>query len=199
MEINCVFTDGQCLKRKITRLRRILRTLWRSTRAERVGELRDGEDAFAAVFLAFFCAHAGHLVAGNRPEVRDYFETEIKKLGLEKSAGVKIIFAPAKLAYFEKFNVALRRTDILWTKPSELSFYCAFGLPVIIAEPVGSQEDFNREWLINMGAGIDSLPVEYANEWLPDLLSSGRLARSAMDGYLNAEAKAVYRIDKLID
>jgi hypothetical protein len=142
---------------------------------------------------------AVNLVAGNRPEVRDYFLAEIKKLGLEKSAGVKIIFAPEKLAYFKKFNLCLRTTDILWTKPSELSFYCALGLPVIIAEPVGSQEDFNREWLINMGAGIDSLPAEYAHEWLPDLLKSGRLARAAMDGYLNAEAKGAYNIDKLIE
>jgi hypothetical protein len=142
---------------------------------------------------------AVNLVAGNRPEVKAYFETEIKNLGLEKSAGVKIIFAPEKLVYFEKFNAALRTTDILWTKPSELSFYCALGLPVIIAAPVGSQEDFNREWLINMGAGIDSLPVAYVHEWLPDLLKSGRLARAAVDGYLNAEAKGAYNIDKLID
>ena len=140
-----------------------------------------------------------NLVAGNRPEVRDYFVTEIKKLGLEKSAGVEIIFAPDKLAYFEKFNACLHTTDILWTKPSELSFYCALGLPVIITEPVGSQEDFNREWLVNMGAGIDSLPAEYAHEWLPDILKSGRLARVAMDGYLNAEARGAYNIAKLMD
>jgi hypothetical protein len=65
--------------------------------------------------------------------------------------------------------------------------------------PVGSQEDFNREWLLSMGAGIDSLDPEYVAEWLPDLLESGRLARAAMDGFLNAEQMGAYNIEKLLE
>ena len=140
-----------------------------------------------------------NLVAGNRSEVKNYFERAIKGQGLDSSANVKIIFAPDKIDYFKKFNICLRETDVLWTKPSELSFYCALGLPVIISTPVGSQEDFNREWLIAVGAGLDSLPVEYISEWLPDLLDSGRLAHLAMDAFLNAESRGAYQIEKLIN
>ena len=135
-----------------------------------------------------------NLVAGNRPEVRDYFSEEMKKLEIE--SGVNIIFAPDKIEYFRQFNQILKVTDILWTKPSELSFYCALGLPIIISSPVGSQEDFNRDWLISVGGGIDSPSPEFVDQWLPPMLSSGRLARAAMDGYLNAEQMGTYNIKK---
>lgn len=139
-----------------------------------------------------------NLIAGNRPEVRSYFISEIKKQKLERNNNVKVIFAADKTEYFKKFNECLRTTDILWTKPSELSFYCALGLPIIISTPVGSQEDFNRGWLLEVGAGIDSLDPKYVSEWLIDLLDSGRLARAAMDGFLNAEKMGTYNIKQVI-
>jgi len=138
-----------------------------------------------------------NLVAGNRPEIKEYFETAIKAARLKIGAGVEIIYDASKLEYFRKFNDCLHDTDILWTKPSELSFYCALGLPIIISEPVGSQEELNREWLLSIGAGVDSLEPDYVDEWLPDLLASGRLARAAMDGFLNAEQMGVYNIEKI--
>ncbi len=140
-----------------------------------------------------------NLVAGNRPEIKEYFEEGIKELNLDTNVNVKIIFDADKIGYFKKFNQALRNTDILWTKPSELSFYCALGLPIIMSQPVGSQEDFNQEWLINIGAGINSYDPEHVEEWLPDLLESGRLARAAMDGFLNAEVMGAYNIAKIFD
>jgi hypothetical protein len=139
-----------------------------------------------------------NLVAGSRPEVRDYFSEQLKLNNVINHEGVKIIFAADKLDYFKKFNDCLRDTDILWTKPSELSFYCALGLPIIISPPVGSQEDFNREWLLGVGAGLDSLDPNYVDEWLSDFLESGRLARAAMDGFLNAEQMGAYNIDKIV-
>jgi hypothetical protein len=139
-----------------------------------------------------------NLVAGNREEVKKYFEEEIVKAGFKIGREIKIVFDPDKIKYFQKFNDCLHDTDILWTKPSELSFYCALGLPIIMSAPVGSQEDFNREWLLSVGAGIDSLDPDFIAEWLPDLLDSGRLARAAMDGFLNAEQMGVYNIEKLV-
>ena len=138
-----------------------------------------------------------NLVAGSRPEVKDYFLAELNKNGFGKSEGVEIIFAANKLDYFGKFNECLHGTDILWTKPSELSFYCALGLPIIMSEPVGSQEDFNHEWLLAMGAGIDSPDPVSVAEWLPDLIESGRLARAAADGFINAEKMGTYNIERL--
>lgn len=138
-----------------------------------------------------------NLVAGSRPEVAAYFRQESEKLGLPAGA-IKIIFHKDKIRYFKLFNNALRQTDILWTKPSELSFYSGLGLPIIMSDPIGSQEDFNREWLIAIGAGIDSLDPRFVDEWLPDMLDSGRLARAAVSGFLNAENSGAYNIEKII-
>ncbi|MBN2854442.1 hypothetical protein JXK06_02845 [Patescibacteria group bacterium] len=139
-----------------------------------------------------------NLVAGSRPEVKDYFLERIEDMALSDGRGVKVIFAETKTKYFELFNKVLNETDILWTKPSELSFFCALGLPIIISEPVGSQEVFNRNWILSNGAGIDSLDVRHSDEWLADVLESGRLARAAMDGFLNAESMGVYNIEKVL-
>lgn len=139
-----------------------------------------------------------NLVAGNRSEVAAYFKAAIKQAGLENNPAAQVIFAPDKIEYFKKFNQCLHSTDILWTKPSELSFYCALGLPIIISTPVGSQEDFNREWLLSVGAGLDSPAPQYVDEWLPDLLQSGRLARAALAGFLGAEANGAYNIERAV-
>ena len=139
-----------------------------------------------------------NLVAGNRPEIRDYFKKAITGLDLKLGSGVNIIFDHDKTKYFKKFNKILHTTDILWTKPSELSFYCALGLPIIMSPPLGSQEDFNHDWLLSVGSGLDSLDPRYTAQWLSDLLLSGRLARLAMDGFLNAEQLGAYKITDLI-
>ena len=106
------------------------------------------------------------LGAGAKRNVKDYFLEKIKECGLEKNLGgsVEIIWGEGVGDYLKKFNQALRATDILWTKPSELSFYCALGLPIIIAPPIGSQEDFNRAWLLSLGSGIDQEDPDYVGE-----------------------------------
>jgi len=90
------------------------------------------------------------------------------------------------------------KTDILWTKPSELSFYAGLGLPIIIAPTVGSQEEFNKEWLISIGAGVEQQDPRYVNEWLADWLDSGWLAEAAMNGFLNAPHKGAYHMEEVV-
>lgn len=139
-----------------------------------------------------------NLVAGVRPEVREYFEAESKRNDLILDKEVNIIFNKDKVEYFRLFSKVLKTTDILWTKPSELSFYSGLGLPIMMSETVGSQEDFNKEWLLSIGAGISSRDPKFVDQWLPEMLDSGRLARAAMDAYLNAENKGVYNIEKVL-
>ena len=139
------------------------------------------------------------LVAGNRREVADYFEKVIKQTGLSSHGNfVSVLVGRDKHEYFELFNNALRTTDVLWTKPSELSFYSALGIPIIIAPTIGSQEDFNSWWLRNIGGGIPQLDPNYCDEWLKDWLSSGWLARAAVAGFTNAPKRGVYRIDEIV-
>ena len=111
---------------------------------------------------------------------------------------IKIIYKENKFDYFREFNKVLVDTDVLWTKPSELSFYAGLGLPIIIAPPLGSQEEFNREWLYSIEAGVDQGNPKFTNEWFLDLLNEGRLAEMVLDGFLNAPKKGTYRIEKLL-
>ena len=88
----------------------------------------------------------------------------------------------------------MHTTDILWTKPSELSFYCALGIPIIMTPAIGPQEKCNRRWLREIGAGIKQQDPEYANQWLFDLLNRGRLAEAAWNGFLKARKYGTYNI-----
>lgn len=140
------------------------------------------------------------LVAGIKKEIKEYFYQNVKRLNLEDSLdkGIEIIFGKGIEDYFLKFNQALRKTDILWTKPSELSFYTALGLPVIIAPPIGSQEEFNKRWLLHLGSGMIQENPEYTNQWLFDFLKSGYFAEAAMQGFVEAEKLGTFKIEKII-
>ena len=103
-----------------------------------------------------------------------------------------------KKTCFESTNNALRTTDILWTKPSEMSFYSALGLPIIIAPPIGAHEKQNKKWLEQMGSGFVQEDPEYVDEWLFNWLSDGRLADAAMQGFLDAPLTGTYNIEKVL-
>ncbi|MFH0780177.1 MAG: hypothetical protein V1928_05005 [Parcubacteria group bacterium] len=141
------------------------------------------------------------LVAGIHNRVNRYFRKEIAKLGLSAflKRNIGIIVNPNKTEYFKKFNRALATTDILWTKPSELSFYASLGLPIVMSEPIGSQEKFNRRWIASIGAGIDQENPAFAGEWLFDWLNSGWFAEAAMNGFLNYSTDGVENIKKIIN
>ncbi|MBU1146206.1 hypothetical protein KKD80_01525 [Patescibacteria group bacterium] len=140
------------------------------------------------------------LVAGIRNEVNQYFKRSIRGCGLGSHLGknIKIIFGENTEDYFKKFNRALRQVDVLWTKPSELSFYTALGLPIIISTPIGSQEDFNRKWLTTIGSGIDPEDIDYVDEWFFDWIDSGWFARAAMQGFMEGGKYGTYNIEKFI-
>lgn len=141
-----------------------------------------------------------NLVAGTHKFIADYFHRKLGELGLAKEVGrgINVVFQEDKYAYFKEFNHCLRKTDILWTKPSELSFYCALGLPIIMSDPIGSQEYFNRQWLLTIGAGINQQKVRYTDEWLFDWLESGWFAEAAMQGYFEATKMGSHNIEKVL-
>ena len=131
------------------------------------------------------------LVAGIREEVKEYFDKKTKDLPVE------IIFDKDINNYFQKFNKTLRKTDILWTKPSELSFYSALGLPIIIAPTIGSQEKFNKRWLLNSGFGFLQKNPVFINQWLFDWLEKGYLAEAAMQGFIEGNQSGTFNIEKI--
>ncbi len=141
------------------------------------------------------------LTAGIRQEIKEYFENEMHKIGLAKEVnqGVEVLFSITKSEYFQKFNNLLRHADILWTKPSELSFFANLGLPIIIAPTIGSHEEFNKRWLINSGFGIEQKEPAAVDEWLFDFINEGYLAESAFEGFLEGEKLGVLNIKKIVE
>lgn len=141
-----------------------------------------------------------NLIAGSRSEVRDFFLDVIRENELKSVLGknISILYEETKHDYFRSFNKLLRTTDILWTKPSELSFYTALGLPIIMAPSIGSQEDFNRVWLKTIGGGISQNDARYADEWLFDWIKSGWLARAALNGYSGAPMNGTHEIKRVL-
>jgi len=141
------------------------------------------------------------LSAGIKKMVKEYFEKEIKEMGLNNNLGknLKILYQEKISDYFQEFNRELRKTDILWTKPSELSFYSALGLPIIIAPPIGSQEEFNQRWLLKSGFGLKQEKINCVDQWLFDWLNQGYLAEAAMEGFIEGEKLGVFNIAKIIE
>ena len=133
---------------------------------------------------------------GTREAHRQYFANHIE--GLKLDGWAHILSGKTMAEYFNKFNQALRTTDILMTKPSELSFYAGLGIPIVIEPSIGSQEDFNRRWLLHIGAGTLQENPKYTAEWLFDLLEGGDFAEMAMQGFVEIEKRGTYNIEQII-
>lgn len=143
-----------------------------------------------------------NLVAGTSELVRNRFLDNIASADLADSltkGNISILYEADKFEYFRKFNSLIQVTDILWTKPSELSFYNALGLPILMAPPLGSQERFNREWLLSIGSGIDQGIPSVTSHWLLDLINSGKLAESAVNGFMDAPKYGTYNIENILN
>jgi nitrogen fixation protein len=137
------------------------------------------------------------IAVGVRTELIKYFSDNLSNLKLD--GWVHIVSGTTTEEYFKVFNEALRETDVLWTKPSELSFYAGLGIPIIIAPTIGSQEDFNKRWLLHIGAATPQENQKYTDEWFFDLLNGGDLAELAMQGFMEIEKMGAYNIEKIVE
>ena len=141
-----------------------------------------------------------NLLAGTHKATIKFYREAAIAAGLKKELG-KWINVPefeSREAYFSGFDEYLATTDILWTKPSELSFYTGLGIAIVMAPPIGSQEEFNRVWLNYVGGGVSQNNPKYTNEWLFDWINSGGVARMAYNGYIEAPTHGTYRIEDLV-
>ena len=136
-----------------------------------------------------------NILAGVRPEAKATLEAIRKELSAPQ---IRIIAGTSLEEYFHGFADCMRTTDILWTKPSELSFYCGLGIPVIMAPTIGSQEEYNKAWLLEIQAGFPQQDPQYTDQWLLDLVKAGRLADAAWDGFLKARKFGTYKIHEII-
>ena len=130
------------------------------------------------------------LSAGIRKEVKEYFERSI-------FTDYQIIYSEKIEDYFQQFNQALRQTDILWTKPSELSLFSSLGLPIIITPPIGSQERSNKRWLLKSDFASAQEDPKLTREWLFDWLAEGYLAEAALQAFIKGEKLGRFKIKEI--
>ena len=139
-----------------------------------------------------------NLVAGLHLKVRDYFDAVKKEITPSPDA-IRVVFASTFDEYYRSFNNLLHDTHILWTKPSELSFYSALGIPIVMAPPLGSQEHYNRHWLLDIGAGIDQQNPRHSREWLFEMIESGVFAEAARAGFTKVRKLGTYSITEVLE
>jgi hypothetical protein len=141
-----------------------------------------------------------NLVAGVRVEVEQYFRRTIAELGLDRELGrsIHLLLTSTKDDYFAAFNHLLHETDVLWTKPSELCFYPALGIPLIMSAPLGAHEERNLEVVLRVGAGQRQEDPRAAAEWLTDWTNNGLLALNAFQGYFHMPRLGTDNIKRLL-
>jgi hypothetical protein len=129
------------------------------------------------------------IAAGDNRKVKAEIELYLAALNASPADRVSILFSPDVLEGFALFNRALRECDLLITKPGELVFYAALGLPQVLLPPVGKHELKNRAYLIENGAAADLPGIESAGAWL--------LAQRANGLWRHAAESAFARMPKL--
>ena len=140
------------------------------------------------------------LVAGRRTDVYAQLQDTVRRHQLEEllGHGLAVLYQPDMDAYFRAFNTLLSEIDMLWTKPSELTFFGALGLPLILAPPVGVHEHFNRRWAEQSGAGLRQHDPRFAADWIKDWLKDGTLAAAAWSGFVRMPKFGLYKIAETI-
>ena len=113
---------------------------------------------------------------------------------LARAGAVEVLYEPDFDEYLRRFDACLADTDVLWTKPSELIFYGALGLPIALAPPIGAHERRNGALALRRGFGLPTPRASEAATWLADGLASGALARAAWAGYARLSKHGTYRI-----
>ncbi len=136
------------------------------------------------------------LVAGVRAEVAARFRRWREEAGLEEAgeAACEIVHERSVEAYLDRFHAILARSDVLWTKPSEMTFFAALGIPLVLMPPVGGHERYNRAWVLEHGAAVDQRDPRRAGEWITELLHAGTLAGAAWSGFTRLPAHGTWRI-----
>ncbi|HWE25260.1 MAG TPA: hypothetical protein VG496_15085 [Myxococcales bacterium] len=134
------------------------------------------------------------LAAGRRREVSRKLRRAIAEADLAGNRALELLEERDTLMYLHSFNALLARTDVLWTKPSELTFFAALGLPLIAAPPVGVHEERNLAWAVEAGAALPQREPRRAAEWLAEWIEDGTLARAAWQGYRQLPKLGLYEI-----
>ena len=136
-----------------------------------------------------------NILAGVRPEVKTYLEAVRKDLALPQ---ISIIYGTTMEEYFKGSPSACAPPTCSGRSPASCPSTAGWGSPIIMAPHIGSQEDYNQAWLLEIQAGFPQQDPQYTNEWLLDLVHAGRLADAAWNGFLKARKYGTYKIHEIL-
>ncbi len=131
-----------------------------------------------------------NLVAGIKSEVKEYF-TMLSNKHIQKN--INIIYADNFEEYYHLFNKTIANTDILITKPSELTFYCALGLPILLTEPIGYQEERNKQWALENKFALNFPYHESLDKFIEREIANNTFAEIATNALINNSQSSVYQ------
>jgi UDP-N-acetylglucosamine:LPS N-acetylglucosamine transferase len=117
--------------------------------------------------------------------------------GIEELEFIEIIFHEDIFAAFDEFNQALKSTDVMITKPSELVFYAALGIPLIFLPPIGAHEERNRKYLLTNGCAVDMVSPSDFPQWIERSRRADLLLDLAENGFNKLPKNGSAAIDEL--
>ena len=129
------------------------------------------------------------VVAGRRGEVASALKDALTAARIE----AELLYDPDVYGYIRRFNALLASADVLWSKPSEMTFFAALGLPFVSAPPVGMHEECNLRWASDRGAALAQHDPAASGEWLLEWLEDGVLSSAAEAG-LRLPSRGLYEI-----
>jgi hypothetical protein len=88
-------------------------------------------------------------------------------------------------------------SDLLWTWPSELVFFAALGIPLLITDCNGPFEHAARRWALRRGVAKKWHPGRGCDE-ITNWLFEGALAEAAWSGYRKLPKRGLYRIAEIV-
>jgi hypothetical protein len=140
------------------------------------------------------------LVAGTHAGVARQFHRWLRRTpGPDLVAGaIEVLFEPRFVDYYRTFNRLLASADLLWTKPSELVFYGALGLPLVLEAPVGDHERRNRELVIGEGVAVDRPADSDVAGWIGHRLRTGWFDNAAANGRCRLDARGIHAITTFV-
>ncbi len=135
---------------------------------------------------------------GNNEHALQKAENIFVNYGLEDLENAEIMFDEDIFRSFDEFNEALKLADVIITKPSEMVFYAALGIPLIFLPPIGAHEERNRDYLFENGCAVNMVPPPDFPRWIYRSRMNGLLMEMAENGFTKLPKTGSVVIDELV-
>jgi hypothetical protein len=138
------------------------------------------------------------IAAGDNLKAKCAIERHLAELNVSAGDGVRMLYSRDVLESFALFNRRLRESDLLITKPGELVFYAALGIPQVLLPPVGKHEFKNRAYLFERLSAVDLPTIASVGAWFLTQRASGLWRRAAESAYVRLPKLGTFAINDAV-